>query len=301
LAERARAANDPDPDILKVVETIQRQQQPLWTPGLEIMSDSRNRTNVVFHEEGLWQAGDNQWSLRHRLGTFHEQVILVDNALGAGWAHPLGEYHFLSLRGMQHFLSAGGGMPWTASAGMRSKWASDLQTDLGAERDLVETQLALSRRITQKILQAGLQTSSRYDWKGRLHLQWAHLSDRNERKTLDAEGGRRLSSLLNLWGLYRFRYDDTLDVRPEYYSPQTDVENQLGLQYGQRGGRWEFNLTYLPGFGSEEGTATLFIQDLEAGVQFKASQNTSYGLTFAHGSTPTYHRDTGRFDVSHRF
>jgi hypothetical protein len=138
-------------------------------------------------------------------------------------------------------------------------------------------------------------------WAAYVRGRFADLSDSNQRFTEILEVSRE-----TLWhflrGVGQFTADDMSHVSPNYYSPQSLREYQLGFE--AKGILYPLvlgNLRYMPGIGTENGTGVQFIQDVDTGLEYQVLPQWSIRPSFELAWTPTYRRKTYLLELLYKF
>ena len=116
-----------------------------------------------------------------------------------------------------------------------------------------------------------------------------------------AQAERNVAST-NLWLIGRATIDNMSHISPDYYSPKTLQDYQLGARYHQPlTRRIEFNVTYLPGIGKERDSDAQFVHDLDTGFNISLTPALTLSPWLALSQTPTYRRHTYSLAAAYRF
>ena len=304
LAQQAAALDD-RPEARDLLNTMRLQMRPRWTPGIQYFTDSRTRRNLRFDQSvGDWITGDNGWSLSQFYGTYKESGVNTITDLGgaADYTRTLGLFQRLALRLEGHHYSAGVQDGIGGQADWRSEWTATFNTDLQGLYRPYDTAAALKANVWERRVRAQGELGSDDSWKGTLQIQFASLTDKNQRYTDLFSLTHPIRDDSDFFWIGQVLYDEMSFVSPNYYSPQNLQQYQAGLGYrGQVTPEIKVEATYLPGYGRETNARAEFIQDLHVSLEKKWGESFSLKPGYSMTKTPTYRSSAVSLWLSYRF
>jgi peptidoglycan/xylan/chitin deacetylase (PgdA/CDA1 family) len=277
-----------------------------WNPSYTFQNDNEGRRawqlnqNLFFPKRGNLQLYAVE---RHAEYTETGSPLVVDNAVGAGADLNLGLYQQLGLTLLQHLFTAA--EPTVSAAGkVDSRWTDLLSTEF----EVGYTPLANALALSHNILGTYGAASGRWDpdehWKLTLREDWTVYTDSNRRTTTDAEADRVLytGDRFVVKGIDRLTYDDTRAFSLNYYSPQRLWLDALGPELTYRfNRRAQLILRDLPGYSSEAGFSSQFVNEAEAAVEFRWNDVNSVRPSYTYYDTPTYRSNTYAIELTQHF
>src|SRR5262249_49742358 len=143
---------------------------------------------------------------------------------------------------------------YTLTGNLHSVWSPSWATDLSGGRELYYFARAIDADVISNFIDTRLLWQPEGDWKASARVRLEDLSDDNQRATGILQGAHEMF-LPKLWVVARATLDTTEHISPNYYSPQTLQEYQLGVDYTvQLARNASLNVAYMPGYGKEKTT-----------------------------------------------
>ena len=303
LAKQALALGNL-PEAQDLLNAMQAQIRPKWTPGIEYYSDSRTRRKLLFSQNvGAWSLGANELGLSQFYGTYREQGYgsVTDNGGGADYKRLFGPFQSLALRLEGHHYSGGVKDGVSARCDLHSDWTDTFNTDLQGVSRPYDTDSALRANIWERHAKVQGTLGTDDSWKGTLQSLFADLTGHNRRYTDQLTVAHPVRTDSNFLWIGQFLYDATSFVSPYYYSPQNLLQFQAGLGYkGQLTPEIKVDANYLPGYGRETHTRGEFIETLDLGLEKNWGDSFSTKPGFSITKTPTYQNFILTFSFSYR-
>ncbi len=295
LAQQALTL-DPTLDNQLLVQSMAQSFNHDWAPSVSIFHDSHTRQNILF-EQSVGSLEFHGVLMRALQGysNYRESGVqpVGDVSAGVELKRVMGLGQTLSFQAAQHFLTGQGHDSFSVDGDFNSDWSSTFQTEASAGRNPYGMARALDADIDDQFVDLKASVGSDEKGKAQAEMRLADPTDNNERFTATIGGiwPFALDGQIRIVG--RFTADTTRFVSPNYYSPQALYMNQVGLGYLARVNETlKIDLSYLPGYGIEEGASNSYVQDVELNVEWDWQKKLQVRPSILLSSTPNYHSET---------
>jgi hypothetical protein len=277
-----------------------------WNPSYAFQNDNDGRQSWQFNQNLFFPRRGNLQLYavqRHAEYTETGTHLVVDNAVGAGAQLNLGLYQRLGLTLMQHLFT--GTNPAVSAAGKAdSRWTDELATEIEVGYSPLTNALALTHDVLGTYGAASGRWEPDERWKLSLREEWTAYNDANHRTTTEAEADRVLftGDRIIVKGIDRLTYDDTKGFTVNYYSPQRLWMDVVGpeLTYNIRR-RAQLIVRYLPGYSSEAGASSQFVNQAEAALEIRWNDVNSVRPSYTHYDTPQYRANSYAIELTQHF
>jgi tetratricopeptide (TPR) repeat protein len=277
-----------------------------FSPAFAYESDTQGRRSWALGQTfDAVRTGPALWTLRYEHGEYRQTGYpsVKDDAPGLQVAGPISLRHSASAEILQHFLS-GTARPAASWRGrLRSLWRDAWETRLEAGRELYGTSRALANNVASDYGDAQARWGARTDaWRAEGRGRLGALTDGNRRLTITAGASREILPNQLLRAAYRFTFDETRAISPDYYSPQSvrmhGVGPELFWAYREL---IDISARYLPSYAMERGQSSSLAQTLEAEALWRAASRLSITPAYGYYATPSYRDHRFSISLAYRF
>ncbi len=280
-------------------------RRPAYFADSSYFVDGSERKNWFLHH-GLstgW-LGSMKFRGMQRLGKYqeHDSIEVTESAVGLGASAALGLRQSIDIDGMQHWFGEDAKNQTSMSGALNSQWSDYFRTQLRGAREPLFYGEALTADIHLKLANIAMVYENGNTWDASVEGEAARFSDENDREMGRFTASRAIGSAGTPRIIYRVYGVSNRFESPFYYSPESLLENNLGLSHAFRvRGPYLLTLSYLPGIGKETKKDSRFVQNAKADLFCRWGNHTDLKLGYTYNQNPSYHSNEVKLSFDHRF
>ena len=183
---------------------------------------------------------------------------------------------------------------------VESLWARNLSTEFHLGHAPHDNARAIDEHVNDLYQSVSVDWDPGEYWEVRPLGRLTELSDRNTRASADIEVSRSFDNPLAPRLVYLLTWDNMHFVSPNYYSPQSLVQQQLGALWSFRyKDQLELEAGYLPGFGRENHSREVLVHAASIKLAYWITPRLSLQTGFNWNKRPSYGSSTAMIGLNY--
>ncbi len=303
--------SEPTVEVQKMLTDFKSRSGIVWRPSTSFQHDNNSRENISFEQEfEIPMLLQLRGLLLHGRSKFREREIetVYETRLGVGAEATWADGHTMQAKLIRHSLSTPAKSVLGYSATYWARWKDNFQTRIEAKRGFHNGARAMLSNVRKNDYRATAHFGETPEWGLRARGRYMDFSDQNSRKSGEVEAGWKNGRREFTWGpVYRFSFDNTKSISPNYYSPRDLYIHSFGPQFVfANESNLKFVFRYFPGYSKESlqpgiNKRNRVTQLVDASLSWSITPNVSFVPSFVYEESGNYYYNLSSVEFDVRF